>query len=119
MGKRPKTHGNWRGGDGVLKRLHIKLSKCVCKSVISVPVQYILVMGSSLSEMTVRSSGSVDQNATRTSKRRRIPVRQNGLSLTAKQLGRSSAWTPHLNLRSTETFQLNTTENYGRSLLRQ
>merc|ERR1712037_677363 len=51
---------------------------------------------------------------TRTSRRRRIPVRLNGPKPSEKVLEKSWQWIHHLSLKNVETHLSNTTENYGK-----
>ena len=68
--------------------------------------------------LSFRYSNSAVQNATKTSRRRRIPVRQNGPKPSEKVLEKSWQWIHHLSLKNVETHLSNTTENYGNRQVR-
>ena len=68
--------------------------------------------------LSFRYSSSAVQNATKTSRRRRIPVRQNGPKPSEKVLEKNWQWIHHLSSKNVETHLSNTTENYGNRQVR-
>ena len=85
-------------------------------SIVSVSIVWLNIQQIWL--LSFRYSNSAAQNVTRTSRRRRIPVRLNGPKPSEKVLEKSWQWIHHLSLKNVETHLSNTTENYGNRQVR-